>query len=78
MKDIFIPADYEVVRNPDLCIACRVCERQCANEVHRYDKDLGKMNCRQQQVRKLPQVRLYVPHARVEDSKERRHLQSEL
>ena len=43
MKDIFIPADYEVVRNPDLCIACRVCERQCANEVHRYDKDLGKM-----------------------------------
>lgn len=43
MKDIFIPADYEVVRNPDLCIACRVCERQCANEVHRYDNDLGKM-----------------------------------
>ena len=34
---------YEVLRNPDLCIACRVCERQCANEVHRYDADLGKM-----------------------------------
>ena len=34
---------YEVVRNPDRCIACRVCERQCANEVHRYDPDLKKM-----------------------------------
>ena len=35
--------EYEVVRNPDRCIACRVCERQCANEVHRYDTDLKKM-----------------------------------
>ena len=43
MTDMFIPAEYEVVRNPELCIACRVCERQCSNEVHKYDKDLGKM-----------------------------------
>jgi glutamate synthase domain-containing protein 2 len=35
--------EYEVVRNPDRCIACRVCEHQCANEVHRYDTDLKKM-----------------------------------
>ena len=35
--------EYEVVRNTDRCIACRVCERQCANEVHRYDPDLKKM-----------------------------------
>lgn len=35
--------EFEVVRNPDRCIACRVCERQCANEVHRYDPDLKKM-----------------------------------
>lgn len=35
--------DYEVARNTDRCIACRVCERQCANEVHRYDPDLKKM-----------------------------------
>ena len=27
----------------DRCIACRVCERQCANEVHHYDAELGKM-----------------------------------
>ena len=35
--------DYEVVRNPDRCVACRVCERQCANEVHHYDADLKRM-----------------------------------
>lgn len=35
--------EYEVVRNTDRCIACRVCERQCANEVHRYDQDLKRM-----------------------------------
>lgn len=34
---------YEVVRNPQRCIACRVCERQCANEVHQYDAALGCM-----------------------------------
>ena len=39
----FFPAEYEVIRNADRCIACRVCERQCANEVHRYDADLQKM-----------------------------------
>ena len=41
--DMFIYPEYEVVRNPDLCIGCRVCERQCANEVHHYDFDLKKM-----------------------------------
>ncbi len=35
--------EYEVVRNPDRCIACRVCQRECANEVHRYDESLKKM-----------------------------------
>ena len=34
---------FEVVRNPDRCIKCRVCERQCANEVHHYDPDLDRM-----------------------------------
>lgn len=39
----YIPPEYEVVRNHNLCIECRVCERQCANEVHRYDTDLNCM-----------------------------------
>ncbi|MEA4854681.1 MAG: glutamate synthase-related protein [Christensenella sp.] len=39
----FIYPDYEVVRNAQRCIACRVCERQCANEVHRYDEELNLM-----------------------------------
>ena len=41
--DMYIQSDYEVVRNSDRCIACRVCERQCANLVHSYDPDTGKM-----------------------------------
>ena len=39
----YIPPEFEVIRNPQRCIACRVCERQCVNEVHRYDPDLGLM-----------------------------------
>ncbi len=35
----FIYPEFEVVRNDSRCIACRVCERQCANEVHSYDAD---------------------------------------
>ncbi len=33
----FIYPEFEVVRNDSRCIRCRVCERQCANEVHTYD-----------------------------------------
>lgn len=32
-----------MVRNLDRCTNCRVCERQCANGVHRYDAALKKM-----------------------------------
>ena len=39
----FLYPEHEVVRNYDRCIACRVCERQCANEVHRYDPDRKRM-----------------------------------
>ena len=35
----YIFPEFEVVRNPARCIACRVCERQCANEVHTYDEE---------------------------------------
>lgn len=38
----FIYPEFEVIRNHDRCIACRVCERQCANEVHSFDAD-GKI-----------------------------------
>lgn len=31
--------DFEVIRDNARCIRCRVCERQCANEVHYYDAD---------------------------------------
>lgn len=31
--------EFEVVRNDGRCIRCRVCERQCANEVHSYDAE---------------------------------------
>ncbi|MGL4798976.1 MAG: 4Fe-4S binding protein, partial [Cellulosilyticaceae bacterium] len=36
--DYFYP-EYEVVRNEKKCINCRVCERQCADEVHHYDAE---------------------------------------
>ncbi|MBQ8509203.1 MAG: alpha-hydroxy-acid oxidizing protein [Clostridia bacterium] len=39
----FLYPDYEVIRNPGRCITCRACERQCANEVHRFDPDAGVM-----------------------------------
>ena len=41
----YIFPDFEVARNYDRCIACRVCERQCANEVHFFDSDSGLMMC---------------------------------
>ena len=39
----FIYPEFEVVRNENRCIACRVCERQCSNEVHSFDPDRGIM-----------------------------------
>ena len=39
MSVSFIFPEFEVVRNDARCIRCRVCERQCANEVHSYDED---------------------------------------
>ena len=38
--------EYEVVRSYDRCINCRICERQCANEVHFFDA--GKMMAREE------------------------------
>ena len=35
----FIYPDYEVIRNNDRCTVCRICENQCSNGVHIYDKE---------------------------------------
>ena len=39
----FICPEFEVIRNESRCIACRVCERQCANEVHAFSPARGCM-----------------------------------
>ena len=39
----FCYPEYEVIRNENRCIKCEVCVRQCANEVHTYDKDLNQV-----------------------------------
>ena len=39
----YLYPEFEVVRDPSRCIACRVCERQCANQVHSYDGELKLM-----------------------------------
>ena len=39
MNNIYINPEFEVVRDHARCITCRVCERQCANEVHVYDEE---------------------------------------
>ena len=43
MREHYINPEFDVVRDNTRCIKCQVCQRQCANEVHRYDKDLGLM-----------------------------------
>ena len=35
--------EFEVIRNESRCIQCRVCERQCANEVHALSPERGVM-----------------------------------
>ncbi len=35
----YLYPEFEVVRRDERCIRCRVCERQCANEVHRFDPE---------------------------------------
>ena len=34
----YIYPEFEVVRDANRCIGCRVCEKQCANGVHVYDE----------------------------------------
>ncbi len=39
----FIYPEFEVVRNESRCTVCRICEKQCANGVHGFDSDTGRM-----------------------------------
>ncbi len=42
MLDYVLPR-YKVIRDRDECVECGVCERSCANEVHRVDEELGRV-----------------------------------
>lgn len=39
----FIYPEFEVIRNTARCTCCRVCEKQCANDVHYYDAEQKAM-----------------------------------
>ena len=34
---MYAQATYEILRDENRCTSCRICEKQCANGVHRYD-----------------------------------------
>ena len=42
MKSYLLP-EFEVEQKEEKCIRCRVCERQCAFETHRYDEELDRI-----------------------------------
>ena len=57
----YISPEFEVVRDNDTCTRCRICERECSNSVHHYDKarkimaaDDGKCVCCQRCVAICP------------------------
>ena len=41
----FVSSQFEVLRDNNKCIKCQVCVKQCANEVHKYDKEYNVINC---------------------------------
>jgi len=40
----YIPSDFNIERDPDKCIACQVCVRQCSYEAHIYDTEEDAVN----------------------------------
>ncbi len=42
MIDFILPT-YQIERDPNRCVGCQACERQCSNKVHFKDFDLDKM-----------------------------------
>ena len=37
-------SEFQIIRDEDKCIACKVCVRQCANDAHIYDADDERVN----------------------------------
>lgn len=35
--------EFEVLRDPVRCVNCKICVRECANEVHRWDEKTGRV-----------------------------------
>lgn len=42
VMNLFYP-EYEVIRNKDKCINCKICQNECANDVHSYNDKLKIM-----------------------------------
>jgi len=50
MKINYLSPEFEVIRNEDRCIKCRLCVKQCANGVYTYDENkqtivIDETNC---------------------------------
>ena len=43
MKVRYILPAFEVLRDESKCVNCRLCERECANGVHSFDSERGRM-----------------------------------
>ena len=43
MTTMYMPPEFEVVRDATRCVNCRVCERECAAGVHSFDERSGRM-----------------------------------
>ncbi len=39
----YIYPAYEIIRNQARCVNCKICEKQCANGVHKFDEKLSMM-----------------------------------
>ena len=46
MKGFYVPAAFEVIRDPQRCVSCRLCIEQCPNGVHSFDEKRGVLRRR--------------------------------
>ncbi len=44
----YLYPEFEVIRNYERCIHCRICEKQCANEVHHYNESTKRFTVDEQ------------------------------